>query len=421
MSSLFSPEDVSPDAVEVTFAPTRDSGLARLRAFAGAMGTTYSRERNTDYGPDDRSNVSVLSPWVRTRCLLESELVETALDRFAFSTAEKFIQEVCWRTYFKGWLEHRPAVWQSYAKRTREGHERLASDDSLRQRYDRAIRGETGIDAFDAWAKELVRVGYLHNHARMWFASIWIFTLELPWELGADFFLQHLMDGDPASNTLSWRWVAGLHTPGKTYLARVANIRKHTAGRFTGQGVANEAPPVEGDDNPPDESPREGDTPPDGNVALLITEEDTHVETLRPVGAAVRGVAGVAFPEGRSPAGCGEPARRFAEGAVDDALRRAADSYNTSTRRLHPDENLADALERIARDLHVDTIVAGFPPVGWVRPRLDRARNALADRGVRLVYLQRDWDRAFWPHATRGFFKLKKHIPTTLRSLGFAV
>jgi deoxyribodipyrimidine photo-lyase len=65
--------------------------------------------------------------------------------------------------------------------------------------------------------QELVETGYLHNHARMWFASIWIFTLRLPWELGADFFLRHLLDGDAASNTLSWRWVAGLHTKGKHY------------------------------------------------------------------------------------------------------------------------------------------------------------------------------------------------------------
>ena len=98
--------------------------------------------------------------------------------------------------------------------------------------------GATGIDCFDAWARELVATGYLHNHARMWFASIWIFTLRLPWELGADFFLRHLIDGDPASNTLSWRWVAGLQTAGKTYLATAENIARFTGGRFAPQGLA---------------------------------------------------------------------------------------------------------------------------------------------------------------------------------------
>ena len=60
----------------------------------------------------------------------------------------------------------------------------------------------------------------------MWFASIWIFTLRLPWELGANFFYDHLLDADPASNTLSWRWVTGLQTQGKIYLATENNIEK---------------------------------------------------------------------------------------------------------------------------------------------------------------------------------------------------
>ena len=67
--------------------------------------------------------------------------------------------------------------------------------------------------------KELKETNYLHNHARMWFASIWIFTLDLPWQLGAEFFMKHLYDGDAASNTLGWRWVAGIQTQGKNYLA----------------------------------------------------------------------------------------------------------------------------------------------------------------------------------------------------------
>ncbi|MFW6336684.1 MAG: hypothetical protein ACOC3G_06120, partial [Phycisphaeraceae bacterium] len=166
---------------------------------------------------------------------------------------------------------------------------------------------------------------------------------------------------------------------------------------------------------------REGDVPPDGDVALLVTEEDTHVETLRPAGATIRGVAGVAFPHGRSPAGCGEPAGRFVRGAVDDALRRAAEHDDVTTRRLDAEDDLADALEAFARSLNVDTIITGFAPVGWVRPRVDKARRALANRGVQLLYLQREWDRGLWPHATRGFFKLKKQIRPTLQAIGFAV
>jgi deoxyribodipyrimidine photo-lyase len=118
----------------------------------------------------------------------------------------------------------------------------------VRTAYAQAVEGRTGIAAFDTFACDLVRHGYLHNHARMWFASIWIFTLKLDWELGADFFLRHLRDGDAASNTLSWRWVAGLHTKGKTYLARADNIARFTAhrpdGPLTAEGLAEEAEPL---------------------------------------------------------------------------------------------------------------------------------------------------------------------------------
>ena len=78
----------------------------------------------------------------------------------------------------------------------------------------------------------------------MWFASIWIHTLELQWELGADFFLKHLLDGDPASNTLSWRWVAGIHTKGKMYLADENNIKKFTLDRFKPQNKLNQSPKI---------------------------------------------------------------------------------------------------------------------------------------------------------------------------------
>jgi deoxyribodipyrimidine photo-lyase len=84
---------------------------------------------------------------------------------------------------------------------------------------ERAVNGQTGLTCFESWVTELVETGYLHNHARMWFASIWILTLGLPWRLGAVFLYRHLLDGDAASNTLGWRWVAGLQTRGKPYPA----------------------------------------------------------------------------------------------------------------------------------------------------------------------------------------------------------
>ena len=92
--------------------------------------------------------------------------------------------------------------------------------------------------------KELKENNYLHNHARMWFASIWIFTLKLPWQLGAEFFLQHLFDGDAASNTLGWRWVAGVQTKGKNYIAKEWNIKLFSDNRFQNVKLNEDAQPI---------------------------------------------------------------------------------------------------------------------------------------------------------------------------------
>ena len=187
--------------------PSREAGLRRLRDFAHRAGPQYAKSRNFDFGPERRGNVSMLSPYLRHRLVLEEEVLEAVLQQHSDSAAGKFIQEVFWRTYFKGWLEQRPSVWTEYRRSVARLLQTLNDDAEMLQRYESAIAGNTGIDCFDAGARELTTHGYLHNHARMWFASIWVFTLRLPWQLGADFFFRYLADGDPAANTLGWRWV----------------------------------------------------------------------------------------------------------------------------------------------------------------------------------------------------------------------
>ncbi|MCC3752000.1 MAG: DNA photolyase FAD-binding protein, partial [Halorhodospira halophila] len=212
--------------------PTRAAGEARMATFAPRMGRVYASGRNHDRGPGAHRDVSGLSPWLRRRLVLEADVVAAALDTHGPESAEKFVQEVIWRGYFKGWLERRPAVWADYRRGLDADLAALVRDRRLARAVEAAEGGATGLDCFDAWVTELVETGYLHNHARMWFASIWIFTLGLPWRVGADFFLRHLVDGDPASNTLGWRWVAGLHTRGKPYAAKAWNIAKFSGGRF---------------------------------------------------------------------------------------------------------------------------------------------------------------------------------------------
>ena len=199
----------------MNFKPTRTFAYEKLNNFIEKNLIYYSKARNFDYGPDNRVNVSCLSPYVSHGIINEIEIINKSLKKYSFIKNEKFIQEILWRVYWKGWLELRPNVWLDYLNDLNELKENFKNN----QNYLNVIEGKTNIDCFNYWVNELKENNYLHNHTRMWFASIWIFTLKLPWQLGAEFFMQHLYDGDTASNTLSWRWVAGIQTLGKHYLA----------------------------------------------------------------------------------------------------------------------------------------------------------------------------------------------------------
>ena len=223
----------------MNFEPSRAKALDRLESFVENNLAEYSKLRNFDFGPEKRSNVSCLSPYITHGIINEQEIIKKSLGKFSFSKNEKFIQEVLWRTYWKGWLELRPNVWSDYLTELIKIKENLKNN----QNYKNAIEGKTKIDCFNQWVIELKENNYLHNHTRMWFASIWNFTLELPWQLGAEFFMQHLYDGDAASNTLGWRWVAGVQTQGKHYLASEWNIKKFTANRFNNIKLNENAPP----------------------------------------------------------------------------------------------------------------------------------------------------------------------------------
>ena len=223
----------------MNFGTSRASAIENLNRFVDQNLFEYSRLRNFDYGPNNRSNISCLSPYITHGVISELEVIKKSLSKFSFFKNEKFIQEVLWRTYWKGWLELRPNVWTDYLNELKKVREEFKDN----QNYKDAIEGNTNIECFNEWIKELKETNYLHNHARMWFASIWIFTLDLPWQLGAEFFMKHLYDGDAASNTLGWRWVAGIQTQGKNYLASEWNIKKFTNNRFSNIKLNENAPP----------------------------------------------------------------------------------------------------------------------------------------------------------------------------------
>ena len=223
----------------MNFVTSRASAIEKLNNFVEQNLFEYSRLRNFDYGPNNRSNISCLSPYITHGLISELEVIKKSLNKFSFSKTEKFIQEVLWRTYWKGWLELRPNVWTDYLSELKKIREEFKNNTD----YKKAIEGKTDIECFNEWVNELRENNYLHNHARMWFASIWVFTLDLPWQLGAEFFMKHLYDGDAAANTLGWRWVAGIQTQGKNYLASEWNIKKFTNNRFSNIKLNENAPP----------------------------------------------------------------------------------------------------------------------------------------------------------------------------------
>lgn len=387
------------------FPPTRADGLAKLAAFAPHAGRDYAMGRNTDNGPEERSYVSRLSPYLRHRLLTERDVLQYVLSQHSLSSAEKYVQEVMWRTYWKGWLEMRPGVWTRFL----EERDRAQDCFSDRAAIEAAENGETGIEGFDEWAHELVATGYLHNHARMWFASIWIFTLRLPWALGADFFLRNLVDADAASNTLSWRWVAGLQTVGKSYLATTDNIARFTNHRFAPKGLATEAfaltePPVE----PARPLPKTAEYDCSKRSLLLVTHEDMNPESV------VTDVAGVtaAIVVNAADQLWSETSALFVSAAAVDTTARVERHYGCPATIIESFD--AAACIAAAQAAGISQIITPCAPVGPVADSLHRLRTPLAAAGIELSLVRRPWDERFWPHAKKGFFPFKEQIAAEL-------
>lgn len=382
------------------FPLSRSAAEARLSAFLPHAGAGYAEHRNEDHGPGRHHSVSRLSAALRRRLISEEEVARAVVARHGAHAAAKFLAELFWRTYWKGWLEQHPSVWRNWRQSCAEWNAR-----GWPEGYETAITGRTGIDAFDAWVHELRETGYLHNWARMQFASIWIFTLGLPWELGAAFTFDHFVDADAASNTLSWRWVAGLHTNGKPYLADADRIRYRTGGRFHPQGLA-----------------RQGDVPRETAVVsprplrvvrapsdalptlVMLTPEDLSLETEPALAqVAVRHVVA-----------CRAHCRGAGDiAAVADGLQRAASHWRVPVAWVDD----LDGVFHLARAQSCRQILTGYVAVG---PVADMLAAATFPEDVPLVEQQRQWDARAWPLCTKGYFALSKAIPSLLAEAGIA-
>ena len=377
------------------FEASRAKAIDKLNNFIEKNLSDYSRLRNFDFGPDKRDNVSCISPYVTHGIINEIEIINKSLEKLSFSKSEKFIQEVLWRTYWKGWLELRPNVWNDY----------LISLNSIREKfkdnkdYLSAIEGNTNIECFNEWVKELKENNYLHNHARMWFASIWIFTLELPWELGAEFFLKHLYDGDAASNTLGWRWVAGIQTKGKNYLASEWNIKKFTNNRFQNIKLNEHAPPKVSEINYQILEKNFGNTNFNEGKDLLIFDNNLSFEVSEFKKTKFDRIYLVENDNEQREIKLSKKVNNFKKQLISDQLDRLK-NFNIKCEIL-PIVKISE----IKSDFYIL-----YPCVG---ENLDFIEKTLKDK----IFIYRKIDKLSWKYCNKGFFNFKSYIPKIVKEI----
>ena len=370
------------------FEASRAKAIEKLNHFVENNLSEYSKLRNFDFGSENRSNVSCLSPYITHGIISEKEIINKSLNKFSFAKNEKFIQEVLWRTYWKGWLELRPNVWDDYLIELKKIKEELKDN----KEYLNAIEGKTNIECFNVWVNELKENNYLHNHTRMWFASIWIFTLELPWQLGAEFFMQHLYDGDAASNTLGWRWVAGIQTQGKHYLASEWNIKKFTNNRFQNIKLNENAPPKNSErsysvinqefSNPQDIKEKN----------LIIFENNLSFEITDFNKNFFKKIYIVSNKNENRSIKLSERLVKFKSLLVEDQKQRLKD------------KKIDSEVINISEIKNIENCCGLYPAVG---ENLDY----LNSNNIKLDFLYRDLDRISWQYCNKGFFNFKNYIP----------
>ncbi len=179
----------------------------------------YAATRNFGDG-----KVSRLSPYLRHGVLGLNAVRNAALDTCeAPPRVVKFIQELAWRDFWQRiYAAHPEWIWQDIEP-YKTG---FVADDYADTLPQDIAEGRTGVACIDAFIAELIDTGYLHNHARMYVAAYTVHTRRVQWQAGARWFLHHLLDGDPASNKLSWQWVASTFSQ-KPYIFNLENVAKY--------------------------------------------------------------------------------------------------------------------------------------------------------------------------------------------------
>ena len=197
----------------MSYVPSLADAQARIAAVRPA---DYARSRNAIDGA-----VTGLSPYITHGFVTLSDVLAGVAARHRLDVGHKFVFELGWREYFRH-------VWEQQGHGILESlHPGLLPDAAYAPSLPDDIRqARTGIPAIDVAVRTLYSTGILHNHARMWLASYIVHVRKVYWRAGADWMFSHLLDGDLASNHLSWQWVAGTGS-NKPYLFNAENVAKY--------------------------------------------------------------------------------------------------------------------------------------------------------------------------------------------------
>ena len=376
----------------MTIKPTRIEAKKNLTYFIEEKLVNYSKLRNFKIDIDDKTTTSNLSPYITHGILSENEVIRESLKKHSYLTSEKFIQEILWRIYWRGWLELRPQVWKNYLKNLKK----LKDEFKDNRKYIQVTEGNSNIECFNDWVKELKESNYLHNHARMWFASIWIFTFNLPWELGAAFFMKYLYDGDTASNTLSWRWVAGIQTKGKHYLAKEWNIRKFTNEKYKKIKINENALPIKENIEYFIINKELKNQKIEGNKKLLIFENNLFFENSEYNDKIFEKII-IVKNDNRKNSLC-KKVINFKNDLINDQLNRL------NKKSISCDIINIDDIKKIKEDFYI------FYP--YVGENLDLINlNNL----TKVNFLYREIDLYAWQYCNKGFFNFKNYIPKIIQ------
>ena len=376
----------------MTIKPTRIEAKKNLTYFIEEKLVNYSKLRNFKIDIDDKTTTSNLSPYITHGILSENEVIRESLKKHSSLTSEKFIQEILWRIYCRGWLELRPQVWKNYLKNLKK----LKDEFKDNRKYIQVTEGNSNIECFNDWVKELKESNYLHNHARMWFASIWIFTFNLPWELGAAFFMKYLYDGDTASNTLSWRWVAGIQTKGKHYLAKEWNIKKFTNEKYKKIAINENALPIKENIEYSIINKELKNQKIEGNKKLLIFENNLFFENSEYNDKIFEKII-IVKNDNRKNSLC-KKVINFKNDLINDQLNRL------NKKSISCDIINIDDIKKIKEDFYI------FYP--YVGENLDFINlNNL----TKVNFLYREIDLFAWQYCNKGFFNFKNYIPKIIQ------